>query len=325
MLLDGRYAPSFPDALTEMDSKALLYALDPYFWEGWEDLTAVAGTAACELAHTYSLVLLRPDSLAARKAEAVLDWLPDNGFVVVDCISLGVDRHQVRALWQYQWNNAIRERKEACDALMQSGPSLLLIIRSDTASVLPDSTAARFARLKGAADPALRRPGDLRLRLGHKSRMLSYLHSPDEPADFVRELAILLDSAQRRAVGKKITCVAPAVTSQQLAGMVASAYSQTAHNALDLAASLDRIQAVALSATEPTDRDRLSLLCLIDKARCGERVDWRDLFSLLDMRDAAYEPWDRITIAGHLIAMDLPGKRNVLAHPASRVARRDAG
>ena len=48
-------------------------------------------------------------------------------------------------------------------------------------------------RMKGAALAERRTPEHLRTALRMHNRMLGFVHTPDEPADAVRELAILLD------------------------------------------------------------------------------------------------------------------------------------
>jgi nucleoside diphosphate kinase len=314
MLLDGRYCLPFPDRLTNMPDKAALFSLDPYFWEGWEDLNEIAGPLAIDAALTHSLILLRPDIFANRRAEVLLDWLPCNGFTLVDCLPLSIDRHQIRALWQYQWNIAVSERKGACDALMEAGSSLLLIVRTPGGQRRHGSAAAMFAHLKGSADPAQRRPGDLRAILAHKSRMLSFIHSPDEAADFIRELAIFLDPADRRAVLERIAAGAVASIEQAKAEVI-SLYRQMPEHSLELETTLTRIERSARETIDPKNEDYNSVVSWAQRARDGARVDWRDLFAILDRHAVAYAPWDRVAIAGHVITMDLGGKAPLLGHP----------
>lgn len=316
MRLDGRYGLAVPAGLTDMADKAVLYALDPYFRDGLEDLGEAAGASLQQMALSHSLILLRPDAIACRKAQVIVEWLSRTAFALVDCLPVQVDRHQVRALWQYQWNCAVRERKDACDALMCSSPSLLLIVRDDSGEWRSGSAAARFAGLKGSADPALRRPTDLRAMLLHKSRMLSFIHSPDEAADFVRELAIFLDANARQPVYAKMLggVQAPA---EAVENAIQSLYRQLPERSLELGEALDRIAASARGAIGD-EADREAVAGLVQRARAGGRLDWRELFSLLDRHGVAYEDWDRIVIAGHVITMDIAGKVALIGHPPGR-------
>lgn len=326
MLLDKRYGQSFPSGLTVMPEKATLYSLDPHFWEGWEDLVCIAGSAAADRVRAHSLVLVRPDAVASRKAHVVLDWLAGHGFRLVACMPLQIDRHQVRSLWQYQWNVALRERRDACDALMSASPSVLLVMADEQPSGIP--ATQRFAGLKGASDPALRRPGDLRAELGHKSRMLSLVHSPDEAADFVREIAIFLPEQERKALFARMGTAASMSTAEARATVLAL-YREVPEHDLDLGGSVARVLAAAdetlgpASAAGPMQAERQAIDVQAVRIAGGMRTDWRELFRPLDRCRVPYAAWDRVVIAGHLAAMDAEGKRVLVDRPP-REATADA-
>nr|WP_315463263.1 nucleoside-diphosphate kinase [uncultured Rhodoferax sp.] len=297
MLLDESYGPAMPAGLTQMPQKAVLYAIETYFWEGWEDLVRIAGDSAKALLSTHSLVLLKPDALCTRKIETILQWLEVNGFSIIDCMSVEVSSHQTRALWRYQWNTARRDRKEALDALLAAAPSILLIIRS-----LQDvhlTAAQRFAQLKGPADAALQRPGDLRARLGTPTHLLNFVHSADEPSDVARELAILLPSAERRKVAQRMM-QGDAIPAREVANLVSHLYDQVPHRQLDLREALTRVEDAVGTAGSVSQPRRERIANLIDRIRREEVASWRELFALLDECDVPYEPWDRITIAAFL-------------------------
>ncbi|MCW7536793.1 hypothetical protein OOT46_02855 [Aquabacterium sp. A7-Y] len=297
MLLDESYGPAMPDGMTQMPQKAVLYAVETYFWEGWDDLVNLAGDSARTLLSAHSLVLVKPDALCCRKAEMILQWLDENGFSVVDCMSVEVSRHQTRALWRYQWNTARRDRKEALDALLAAVPSLLLIIRSRQDHHL--SAAQRFTQLKGPADAELQRPGDLRARLGTRTHLMNFVHSADEPADVARELAILLPPLARRRVFQKMLqgAVCPA---DEVASLVVALYDKVRPHSLDLSESLARIEDAVRQMLAEQDPRRERVADLIDRIKLRKEASWRELFTLLDECGVRYEPWDRITIAAFL-------------------------
>lgn len=323
MFLDKRYGQSFPSGLTVMPDKAALYSLDPHFWEGWEDFVGAVGHGAAELARGHSLVLVRPDAVASRKAHLVIDWLSGHGFRLVACVPLQIDRHQVRSLWHYQWNVALRERRDACDALMGVCPSMLLVMADERPSALP--ATQRFSTLKGASDPALRRPGDLRAELGHKSRMLSLVHSPDEAADFVREIAIFLPEPERKALFARMGSGAVLPTAEAKAQVLAIYRDVPEHN-LDLNESVARVLALAnetmgpAGTAGPLQAERQAVAALADRIARGQRTDWRQFFRPLDRCQVTYAPWDRVVIAGHLAAMDAEGKRVLIDRPPREAA-----
>ncbi|MCW7536788.1 nucleoside-diphosphate kinase [Aquabacterium sp. A7-Y] len=301
IVLDNTYGPRMPGGLTVMREKEALYATDAYFWEGWEDLVDVAQDAALKVLLAHSYVLVRPDAIASRKLEPLLQWLRVNDYSVVDAVAVQLDRHQVRSLWQYQWNTALPERKAACDILMSACHSLLVSIRPAPSG--NEIATRRFARQKGPADPKASRAGDLRGSLGHKSIMLSLVHSPDEPADLVREIAILLPERARKSLLQRMLTGAT-LPDDELSKLAKELYSSVPEHTLDLSQSLLRVETAARSRMHTCAGPSSNAIRLIEDIRHRTRTDWRDLFDLLDECEAPYDAWDRITIAGHITAMN---------------------
>jgi len=60
--------------------------------------------------------------------------------------------------------------------------------------------AVRMSTLKGPANPAEQSPRHLRSALGTINYIINGVHTPDEPADVVRELSVLLTAEQRARV-----------------------------------------------------------------------------------------------------------------------------
>jgi hypothetical protein len=180
----------------------------------------------------------------------------------------------------------------------------------------------RFSERKGAADPALRRPDDLRAVLGHKSRMLSLVHSPDEAADFVREIAIFLPERARKSLFARMLDD-HAMPAAEAHAAVAALYEQVPEHSLDFDAALARVLEAARAAAQagPDAEDGLGAVgALVERIRAGVRTDWRELFIPLERMGASYLPWDRVVIAGHMAAMDAAGKQVLLDHPPAPTA-----
>lgn len=319
MRLSSAHGQPLPAGLTCMPEKAVLYSVDPYFWDGWEDLVDVAGESALGLARSHALVLLRPDAIALRKAHLVIDWLPARGFSLVACRPVLLDRHQVRTLWQYQCNVGSRERRDIYDALLGASASLLLVV-ADGAGGAHRMATQRLCELKGHSDPALCRPDDLRAVLGHKTPMLSLVHSPDEAADFVREIAAFLPERDRRLLFAAMdgrVVMPPAEAHAQVADL----YRRVPEHALDFDAALARILAAVRAAAGPggaasaEPANARALSALLDLIAAGVRTDWRKLFLALDRYGVPYQAWDRIVIASSLGTPEIPGKQVLLDHP----------
>ncbi|MFC4374215.1 nucleoside-diphosphate kinase [Nocardia halotolerans] len=182
--------------LTPSEPKVDAYVADTYLLETVEQLERM-GTDAATFAKEHSLLLLKPDAIVARAIEPTLQWLDENGFRVVAARRLAVDRHLARALWYFAWNIASPQRRRLADLLVGISDVLLLVVHSPATE---PPVSVRLTAAKGATDPRKRQPGELRYLLGRHSYLLNLVHSPDDPADVLRELAIYFDERTRSQV-----------------------------------------------------------------------------------------------------------------------------
>lgn len=184
-------------ALTLLPEKLPAYERDTWYLESYEQLDSFTGAAA-EFAYDHALLLIKPDAIVARAVEPTLMWLADNGFAVRAARRLHVDRNLVRALWYFQWNIASAERRHLADLLLRVCDSIVLVVADTTDPGVPASV--RLTDAKGPTDPRARIPGQLRHLLGRYTYLLNMVHTPDDPADVIRELGIYFDCATRAEV-----------------------------------------------------------------------------------------------------------------------------
>jgi nucleoside diphosphate kinase len=195
----------FLDDLTVLPEKARRYREEVFCREAWPDVEAVAGDDARQLLHRHGLILFKPDGIAGGVIEEALGVLEELDFEPVAGAIVQLDRHSTRWLWLYRFNVASVERVRLHDRVNCSGPSLLAVLR-DRRTVRGGSipAAVRLTDCKGPSRPERRRPDQLRTRLGVDDRLLNFVHTSDEPADVLRELGILLTSAERRSLLSQI-------------------------------------------------------------------------------------------------------------------------
>ncbi|MBF6097961.1 nucleoside-diphosphate kinase [Nocardia cyriacigeorgica] len=226
-------------ALTTQPQKVHAYVGDTYVRESVDQLDR-SGVDAAKFARQHSLLLLKPDAIVARAVEPTLEWLADNGFRVVDADRVTGDRLLARALWYYSWNIASTERRRLADLLVGICDVLVLVVAGPDAE-LP--VPVRLTDAKGPTDPRKRRPGELRHRLGQHSYLLNLVHSPDDPADVLRELAILFDEPRR---GELISrAAAGADRSADARQLAAELYASTPARDFDKAVAARRLIAEA--------------------------------------------------------------------------------
>lgn len=279
-------------AATPLPDKAARYAEDTYVQETVDQLEA-AGMDAAEFARRHTLLLLKPDAIVARAVEPTVDWLRDNGFRIEAARICPVDRHLVRALWYFAWNIASPERRRLADLLVGISDALVLVVTGDPA---PLPVSVRLTAAKGPTDPRKRQPGELRYLLGRHSYLLNLVHSPDDPADVLREFAIYFDIDTReemlRRIGTGADCSAEAVA------LAAELYSGTTARDFTRAAAIDRLQADIgdVPADFDPDRDEDCALLLRRAWATGRPID----------------PWSAIVLGSLVLPMRNGGHRQTL-------------
>ncbi|WP_433756594.1 nucleoside-diphosphate kinase [Nocardia sp. CA-135398] len=274
-------------ALTPSPQKVDAYVADTYVQESVDQLDRL-GVDAAKFAREHSLLLLKPDAIVARSVEPTLTWLADNGFRVVGAFRVPVDRHLARALWYFAWNIASPERRRLADLLVGISDVLVLVVHGPDGE-LP--VPVRLTEAKGATDPRKRRPGELRYLLGRHNYLLNLVHSPDDPADVLRELAIYLDEWRRAAV------IAQACTgadrTADAAAIAEELYARTPARSFDRADALDRVlhDSARGGRTAPPGFDPAS------DADCAQLLylAWADGREL--------DPWSAIVLGSYVLPM----------------------
>lgn len=231
-----------PDALTGLLTvltpqweKVAAYRSDTYVLESVEQFARLRIDAR-GFAARHSLLLLKPDAIVARAVESTLKWLSENGYRVVDVATVPVNRHLVRALWYYAWNIASPERRRLADLLAAVSDCLLLVVAGPHGE-LP--APVRLTEAKGPTDPRKRKPGQLRHLLGQQNFLLNLVHTPDDPADVLRELAIYFPENQRAdVITRAYTGADRAETARELADAL---YARTPCRSFDRGVAVERV------------------------------------------------------------------------------------
>lgn len=187
-----------PSVLTSSTRKAELYGYDTYFLEGFETASIQLGAKrAVAWASQHTLLLLKPELLATGRLPLLLEWLERHDISILAAWKVRLSRHAVRALWFYHWNSVTPAHRVTVDRLLHGHDCVVLVLHCTRdwrrSSPLWLSTA------KGSAKVSERAPGELRWQLGNYNALLNFVHSPNEPADVLRELAVLLDPDDLRS------------------------------------------------------------------------------------------------------------------------------
>ncbi|MCG7523823.1 hypothetical protein MHW47_05090 [Streptomyces sp. OfavH-34-F] len=144
--------------------------------------------------------------MAVGAAADVLARVEAAGFTPVGASVVRLERSGVRVLWWWQLRRATAERLLLLDTVVGLGPGLLVLYRH------PGGDAARrLTRLKGGNDPAGRGADTLRSVAGSPNRLLTMVHTSDDPLDVVRELAVFLPWRERAALVASAHASSPSV------------------------------------------------------------------------------------------------------------------
>ena len=298
--------------LTRMPVKAAAYQADTYYREAAADVERQLGADAVPLLRRAALLMIKPDGRAAGVSRTVLDWLAERGFTVVHAVEVDFTRRLWNDLWRYQLNSATVDRL-LVNELVLAGPASLLVLRDATGAPLP--ATVRLAGEKGSADLSQQRPGTLRSLLRQPSRMLSYIHVADEPADLVREVGLLLPRADRRRLWRAIAEpeVDPAVAGAVDRLVDAAA---TERYDFDLAgcrarvdAALDRAPLDRAGSLAPLDRagSLAAVRAWLTAADSGAPPPWPELLAALDGAGVSLARWDLALLGASYVQPDLPG------------------
>ena len=133
----------------------------------------------------YTLAIIKPDAVQARKVGLILAVLEQEGFRIRAARFLRLDDAQAGEFYAVH-----RERPfyEALKAFMTSGPVLTLALERDDA-------VAHLRAVIGATDPAEAEPGTVRA-LYAENKERNAIHASDSDENAVKELAFFFSTRE---------------------------------------------------------------------------------------------------------------------------------
>jgi nucleoside diphosphate kinase len=303
---------ALPPFLSRLEKKRELFSADPFFCAAWGQIIDRWGSETRGRLWRLSSVIFKPEAVVGRSIGRGLAFLRRCGFTPVTAHAVQLARDSVEEIARYQINVATTERVEVVHQLTGAAPSLLTLM-VDKRQPLDVPATVRLVGLKGHVDPARRPPQSLRSALGSSSRLVNHVHTPDEPADVVRELGVLIDPEARSSVldaieAEKDRTAEAEATARRL-------YAAHPRHDLDFDGALDRIDVAAQrlegrAAPRATELTELRRLCHMLRTR--RDGDHARLFELADALGVKAALWDRIVVAAELVEADVPGEEPTL-------------
>ncbi len=296
--------------LTRVPLKADAYRREVYFREGLDFFRAKFGQNALQIAARLALLVVKPDGISGNKVPIVLDFLDTHGFECIAARNIDMSEKVWRELWRYQLTSATFDRLAINDHLFKETSLFLLLKDKSQTSNIP--TSVRLSRLKGASNMLNQSPDCLRRVIGQANRILSCIHVADEPADIIRECALLVPRDQQ---------------SEMLSALKTDELTQLSKNCINAAIELGNKEQRTF---------RLSLACkrlahtlhgldnpaairareLVAQAAKTQKISFRELRECLADSKARIDEWDLIVVGSFSMEYDEPGHPKRIGNPA---------
>lgn len=269
--------------------------------KGWATLTGLHRQGAFSLERLWTLgsVLFKADTMLRGNGLRGVRFLEEHGLQIRAVREVAFWGERVEQFWHYSLGRLSRERVEILKRLQTMSPSLYLIVESSgDGSRLPCSL--RVTELKGQVEIARRHAGSLRYAMGDPhSAFFNFVHTADEPSDLVRELGLLFDAAQHRAVILEAILGSRPDAEGAYEGLMA----RCPRSDLDFSSSVNRLRAQVVTADDLSDREREGLFEAADQLQETGHGSWLRLRDRLLEKGIRVDDIDDMVIAGGLVAM----------------------
>ncbi|WP_423461862.1 nucleoside-diphosphate kinase [Promicromonospora sp. MS192] len=308
-------------ALTRDDAKRYFYAMDTHFREGLSETRSIFGDQWREILFSSALILVKPDGVAAGKFGIIREYFTSRGVQILDLERLKFNRHIHRELWRYQHTLATPDRLAVEELVLRSGHSFLLLARAER-PVVPASV--HVSELKGAATVEATGQATLRSLLDRPNPLFSMLHTSDEPADLIRELAILVPPTGRHRLWNTLARGKPAIGIEAALDRVERDHSVGVDVALDR--SVERVIRIIESClSDPQYKAAASAaLRYIQAARDGIYLPWREFVRLISGLPIGIDTWDLAITGSSYVRFNEEGAEKVLGKTTAAMWEADA-
>jgi hypothetical protein len=193
---DAEFSPTDAiwHALARVPGKRDYFAADVSFRLSIADAQAELGPLMAEKLHQIALLIIKPETILARRSNDVLSILSRSGFGPIWWDAIRLTAIQAREIWRYSWSEATLARIYLAESLAEAAPSLFIVVRTRAVGLMP--ATVQLGALKGQVGAKVE--GEtLRSASGARNQVLSCVHVSDEPADVIRELGVVLGVGAR--------------------------------------------------------------------------------------------------------------------------------
>ena len=291
--------------LTALAEKGAVYESDRWFQAGLDAASAHLDWSSLRRVAT---ITAKAEAVATRQLDVTFEFLRRHGFAIAAAREVWFDASNVHQMWMYHWNVATPDRRALAQDLLSMGPALFLVV-VDESSPCRIPGPARLSALKGSAYPSRRRPGQLRNLVGAQGRMLTFIHTADEPADVLREAALLFSDAELEELFGEVAGGGGA--DDAAVALRERLYACSPERSMDPAAAYaamrQGLEDVARAQDEKGQEARAAIAILeADRDHPGD-LPWRQLKGHVLAARPGLDLWDPILYATERVRHDQPG------------------
>lgn len=273
-------------SLSKQDVHYHAYTYEGFLREASYDFYKALGEDWEKTMNQFSYVLVKPDALAARSLEALFLSLQNSGFEPLACVEVNLTPNTWRSIWRYQIYRAPVARLVLLDRLYSMSISYLILVQDVSRSSFFSSASARLKSIKGGAHSYNRKKEDLRSLIGAKTGVLSFIHTPDESLDMIREFGILLSREQRYNIAKVIHQPVAFFPNEEL-------YQNIPYHNLNVLDCTKRIEGAC------QESELIISLCDLVNKNQNVNVEVDELLNEFDRLNVEINPWDIITFCAN--------------------------
>lgn len=298
--------------LSVVRAKREVYPREQLFQESFADATDVLGPAMVPQLQNTAVLMLRPDAVAGRRHSTILEILREERFTPFAARCVRVGPRECREVWRHQLNIATLDRLAIGDALATAGAWILVALHEAVEDTdVPASV--RLSALKGRATGAVAEGRSLRGRLAAPNGVVTFIHSPDEPADIVRELGIFFDRPARRRLYSELATRVPRDASDHVRAIAASLEQRCGQASFDLAAGIARTEHALECASTGSLVARQRAQDMLACARTGGRwLPWRRFMSTAHEAGVQLPVWDSVMLGADFSQLVRPGAQKII-------------
>ena len=285
-------------AATTLPRKRTLYSRDSLFLEGYYDASLIWQEQMASLLARVALVLFKSETIAGQRLQVAHTLLTAQGFAAVAAEPVRFTGGLFHDLWRYQFQRATSD-KIRLYTRWAAGTNGVVAAYIQTAPAPRRPASVSMKVFKGPAAVERRQPEQLRSLMASPNSILNFVHASDEPADVLRELAILVPAERRDRVWRAIATADFEAGQAELLALADRFASGPPHD-LDVAAAGERL-AAKCSANGAAGQRYFDAVTTREKL-----LVLRELELALGARCAEVDPIDVIVFASGFVRRDLP-------------------